>query len=431
MKKIITLLLATVLLSNLSLAQDLNKKIYLSKESHEAGLIDLVTPVINKRIIIATSKKKNLQLQLLDFEFNEIKSKQLILHDEVAQYKIMGDRMLIYYYEFKSTTIHQIDLSDNELNVETIDLEKGEKRERFLGSGVDFRKNNEKSTKKNSLYDVVIYDTDGKDIYTSELLVDDKFIHNPVCGKQIRDYFIGNYSVGQKPNNQKVGNSGEKKVNYTGVAVASEKEGKSFKEFYKWTDFSNLNQLFIKYKDAQDLIKLNFSLDNLIATDNGFVVAGTIYKNIWKYIDGGSYYDGRLLQYAVVWIFDHNGKLLWDQAIHIDNKYKQRNKNSAEFLNLEHPISLKVENDKVIIHYAYEQGILYSEIEKGKITKQEDTEYKFLEEAKGLKDIISQYQLSSYWYDDYYFSFIRSYNPKLDGGKESNYLYLNRIKFKK
>ncbi|MCB0400543.1 MAG: hypothetical protein KDD41_00515 [Flavobacteriales bacterium] len=484
MKKI-TVLLVTLIIGNFLVGQNLNKKIYMSKQEHEAGYIDIVAPTENKKIVVVSKEKgkmENLSIKLYDENFDQVDEKKMIVSDEVQFFKLANNHLFIMCNDVKGYNIYKINL-ETSLIVKTISIKEEEKYyynkvqaysdllnyfyceiwgESYLyqvnlsdGNVIPFNfavdsKETEsvykiipiedseeilvlraKGTKKTKKFEIVIHDENGNELFVSDMSIDDKFIKTLDCAKGDQLYFIGNYDEDVNEKNKSLVDNGDKKPNHKGIYIKTSTQENPINKFYKFSDFENFSILLREYHDELNVPKFNFGLDKVLYTGKENVAIGTIYKNIHGYKDGYQIYIGKELEYILAFAFDKNGDILWDQAIHLDTKHVQPRNGIFEQLNLEHPVTAVAEGDKISLHYPLDESIYYYELVDGKITHQKETKFEKLEDAKGFRKIEDQYVTAVYWYGDYYFNFLKNYTPELDGGKENNYLYLNRIQFNK
>lgn len=476
MKKYLILILSVVYVQ-IGFSQNLSKKIDLSLSGKEKESIELVFPHESKTIIVVrTYDYKKMIIEVYDNNFKLLKSKEEQTIESFKKYYITSNHLYIKSRKLPDNNYEITRINIDDLTVNTYSL-KGNYdvnnqfdlalHEKTYGTSTllkvfDFNKDNllqielnkenkdileivkstiidenklfiirsrGKNYKKVYDYEYAIYDFKGEEKLSGSIIDGENFLKSYQIEK-ITDGFllIGNYIINPTKKEKDSYIEKDKNVNYDGIYV--KKIGgtnpQNINKFFKYVDFKNFNKKLIENKDINNLSKLSFSLDNIVEQGENKIVAGTVYKNIWGVEGQNKVYIGREIEYVLVFVIDGKGELLWDKAFHIDSKKVQYNKWVFETLDLDYPITLQLNGDKIVLHFPFNEAINYYVLEEGKIITEKEIKFEKIDDAKGYDNLVEQYRSAKYWYDGYYFSFIRRYRFEQEGGA---YLYLNKIQF--
>lgn len=463
MKKHLIILIISVLTLN-CYGQNLRKDINFVEKN--INLIKLIRPISDNRIVCVTEGETYIRVRLYDKEFNEIGTKEIQKNKEVYLYHFRLKDNYLYisnavkaYDGLALTTIHldpefktterliepsiwvgdyhvnpsgkyiyySVSENFNLLNTETKKVSQIkpnlEKKEKALAASKfqSFKGNNKlvvfRSKKKGMKVkrEVAVYDEKGNELLFFPKLENGKNKINVYAAANNEDiYFIGNYKDNPSSKEIYAGETPSKKPNHTGIFIKSTSKEKAYEKFYQFSDFKELD------KNVKDYAKFNIGLEKISFLQNENVAFCTIYEDIMskeysqRYGQVQLMHIGKKIKYILIFAFNNDGNVLWDKVIPLNDNILKYNKKVAVMFD-DNFLTVDEVDNTLQCHYSYNDGINYFEINNDQIVNQKKVNYTEVPQIKG--EIGYKYKHSSYWYDNYYFSW--------------NIIYIDKIEFNK
>jgi len=333
-----------------------------------------------------------------------------------------------YYYTTSTSNIYFKKVNINSKNTVDykIDLSAGEKAriyefKTFPKSGL-IAVNRSKSIKKKSHYQVALHNETGEELSSFERFENNIFKASVFFANNNEEvYVFGNYKEMPKKEEISYYQNKFKKPNFTGIYLKSLNTKNPIEKYYNYSEFKNFNKQLIADKMIKKIGKLRFRLEDMAFVGNERIIFSTIEQDSYERTDQGKKWDGREINYILIFAINDAGEITWDQVITLEWEEHPRYAGTSFCQESNFPKTVNVEKigDKIKCHYSFKEGINYFELKDGQIVNTKKTLY--IDKPSHTKVVEYQYKQSIYWYDNFYFNY--------DGRAEA-YL-LDKVEFNK
>lgn len=340
-------------------------------------------------------------------EFDEEYGRYPELHigiDEKNYYHIVSEKD-VYFKKVNFSSNSIVDYKINLLADERVKISKFQTFENTENIAIC----RSKLIKKNSSDQVALHDVSGKELSSFDRLENNIYKSNVFfANNKDNVYALGNYKEMPKKIEITIYENRYRKPDFTGVYLKSLSAKNPIEKYYKYSEFKNFNKQLLADKMSNKIDRLRFKLEDMVFVGNEKIIFSTIEQDSYDRSEGGKRWDGKAINYILIFAVNDAGEILWDQVISLDSHDRPRLDQPA-FCGLSNfPKTLNVEmvDDKITCHYSFREKINSFEIDKGQISNNKETLYE--KKPYHYYKIEYQFKSSIYWYDNFYFNYTKA-----------------------